>query len=253
MPQPLNYRRRLLAVVDAFLDPSESSHARAHRLIKRLYQDPRRSVTTIDGLVWHRLLDALSESAFSTDPANLWRTVHDTLTHGSLELHRAYLSYDYRPEFTDEEGEWHARLTDLASWLQTRPFPVQQRGLLPRGDESAPQAEYERRVRAIQALAERTPMPTHLGEETLHHFIMRTAAAVLTGINSWQSTRLGYLVVATPYTEYHWDPANPKDARPPNADASVEWSARALRAVTMQDWVWLTWQITASSYLVSVH
>lgn len=254
MTKPLNYRRRLLAIVDALMDPSTASHGRAHRLIKRLYQDPRRNSLSIDDLVWHWLLNKLSDVSLTTDPQASLREIRETLMHGSPMLHRAYLSYDYRPDFTEAERDWHARLTELASWLLSMPFPVQARGPLPEDDETTPQAEYERRVRAIRMLAEQTPPPTHLGEETLYHFILRTADATLTSINPNGTIRTGYLVAASPYTEYHWDPAQPSAPhRPPDAGASVDWATHALRAVTMRDWVWLTWQITAGSYLVSLH
>ena len=51
MPKSLDYRRRLLAIADAFMDPADVSHTRAYRLVNRLYHDPRRRSQTIDDLV----------------------------------------------------------------------------------------------------------------------------------------------------------------------------------------------------------
>lgn len=253
MPKPLDYRRLLLTIVDAYLDPADVSHIRADRFVSRLYHDPRRRLQTIDDLVWGGLVSQLTDSLFSEDRGYLYQT-RETLKHGSPELHRAYLSYDFRPDFTAVERDWHAQLCQLAAWLQTSPFPQLQREPLPHGVESAARSEYERRVQAIAALSARTPPPAQVGEETLYHFVMRTAEAVLAGINPWDTARYGYLAAAVPYTAYHWNPADPADRfRPIDADTSVARAGRALQALTLHGWVWMTWQVTASSYLVSLH
>lgn len=253
MPKPLDYRRRLLRIVDAFSDPTDTAHAHALRLIDRLKHDRRRGLQSIDDLVWGTLISELSDSLFFNDPDFL-HTTRETLLHGSPELHRAYLNYDFRPDFTDVEREWHTQLTELATWLLTRPFPLTPHGPLPRDDETTSQAEYERRAHAIRELSDRTPPPAYVGEEALYHYILRTASTALTSINPWGSSRLGRLVMDGQYTEYHWDPENPAASRyPPDADISIEWAERALRAVTLQGWVWFTWQITRDAYLVSLH
>jgi hypothetical protein len=253
MPKPLDYRRRLLAIVDAFMDPSDGSHTRACRRVNRLYHDPRRRLQTIDDLVWGGFVSELTDSVFYEQLEYLQQT-RETLVHGSPELHRAYLSYDFRSDFTAVERDWHAHLCELAAWLQTQPFPWLQSDPLPLGDESAAQSEYERRVQAITALSARTPPPAHVGEEKLYHFVTRTDSAVLAGINPWSSTRYGYLAAAVPYTAYQWNPADPNDRfRPIDAGTSVAWAVRALQAITLHGWVWMTWQVTASSYLVSLH
>lgn len=253
MPKPLDYRRRLLAIVDAFMDPADASQTRADRLINRLYHDPRRRLQTIDDLVWGTFVSELTDSLFYEDSEFL-RQTRETLAHGSPELYRAYLSYDFRSDFSAVEQDWHTQLCELAAWLQTQPFPWLQTDPLPYGDDSAPQSEYVRRVQTITELSARTPPPDHLGNEMLYHFVMRTASAVLTGIDPWYSTRYGYLAVASPYTAYHWNPADPDGRyRPTDASASVAWAARALRAISLQDWIWMTWQVTATAYLVSLH
>jgi len=253
MLKPLDYRRRLLTIVDAFIDPADVSHARAYRLVNRLYHDLRCRSQTIDDLVWGTFVRELTDSVFSENPSYL-RTTRETLAHGSPQLRRAYLSYDFRPKFTAEERGWHTQLEDLAAWLQIKPFPWLQHDPLPYNEEGTPQAEYEQRVQANYTLSKRTPPPANVGEETLYHFVIRTAAAVLTSIDPWYSTRYGYLAVGGPYTAYHWNPSDPADRyRPLDAGASVDWATRALRAVTLQGWVWFTWQVTAASYLVSLH
>ena len=254
MPKPLDYRRRLLNVVNAYLDPADTSHVRADRLIDRLYHDHfRHNSQTIDDLVWGGFVQELTDSEFSENPTYLQQT-RDALALGSPELHRAYLNYDFRQEFTDVERDWHAQICDLAAWLQTKPFPWLQSGPLPADDELGAHAEYEQRVSVITELSAQSPPPAHVGEEKLYHFVMRTASAVLTGINPWYAMRCGYLAAGGAYTEFHWNPADPDDRyRPIDAGMSVDWAARALRAITLQDWVWMTWQITATSYLVSLH
>ena len=152
----------------------------------------------------------------------------------------------FRPDFSDVERDWHAQLCELTAWLQNVALPQQ--------DESAAQSEYERHVRTITALSARTLPPAHIGEEKLYHFVMRTASAVLVGIDPWYSARYGYLAAAAPLTAYHWKPAAPNNCyRPIDAGPSIAWAARALQAITLQDWVWMTYQITVISYVVSLH
>src|SRR5262249_30867482 len=67
----LNYRRRLLAILDAFLDPGERTYARAHRLVDRLFRDPRRQgrvATTLDWVVWDHYVSELIDSECYDDP-----------------------------------------------------------------------------------------------------------------------------------------------------------------------------------------
>lgn len=250
MPKPLDYRRRLLAIVDAFMDPADLSHTRGIRLINRLYRDPRRRLQTIDDLVWGGFVSELTDSDFYENPEYL-QQARETLARGSSELHRAYLSYDFRPDFSDVERDWHAQLCELAAWLQNIHLPL--------GDGLVAQSEYERHVHAITTLSARTPPPTHMGEEKLYHFIMRIVSAVLVGIDLRYSdlrnfTQYEYLAAAAPLTAFHWNPADPNDRyRPIDANPSVAWATRALRAITLQDWVWMTCQITATSYVVSLH
>lgn len=255
MPKSLDYRRRLLNVVNAYLDPADASHGRADRLIARLYHDHfSRNSQTVNDLVWGGFVQALTDSEFSEN-AEYLRQTRETLAHGSPEIHRAYLSYDFRPDFTYIERDWHMRLGELGAWLQTQPFPWLQGGPLPANDESAAtQSKYETRAQAITELSAHSPPPAHLGEEKLYHFIMRSASAVLTGINPWYSMRCGYLAAAAPLTEYHWNPADPNDRyKPIDAGPSVDWAVRALRAIALQEWIWMTWQIAAGAYLVSLH
>jgi hypothetical protein len=253
MPKLLAYRRRLLAIVNAFLDPTEASHTRARHLLKRLYHDPRRRSQTVDDLVWGTFVSELTDADFCEDAAYLQAT-RNTLLHGSPELHRAYLSYDFRPLFSEVERDWHTQLQELAAWLQTQPFHDITAESLARSERTAAHAEYEQHIQVIRTLSEHSPVPAHVGEEMLYHLILRTASAVLSTIDAFYSARYGYLAAAGPYTAYHWNPAQPAALRCPiDASDSVSWASRALQAITLHDWVWWTWQVTSTSYLVSLH
>lgn len=253
MPKPLNYRRRLLAIVDTYLDPTDISHARAHLLLHRLAHARRFRFHTIDEMVWSGFASELNDSLFNRDAAYLHQT-RQTLLHGSPELHRTYLRYDFRSFFTEVERDWHNQLLELAAWLQTKPFSEVADDLLPISSDWEPQAEYERRVQAVRAVSDQTPPPPQIGEETLYHFILRTAEAVLTAIHPFYSARFSFLVVAPPFTAYNWDRSNPTAHQYLiDAEASIAWASRALKAISLQDWVWLTWQVTATSYVVSLH
>ncbi|WIG58963.1 MAG: hypothetical protein OJF49_001710 [Ktedonobacterales bacterium] len=242
MPNHLDYRRRLLSIVTAFQDPTAADHVRARRLVERLYHDPRRRLQTLDDLVWGGFVSELTDSVFYELPEYLQAT-REVLLHGSTELHRAYLSFDFRSDFTEVEHNWHAQLLDLAVWLQRGVFD----------NAGASQAEYERRVETISALSHLTPPPPHVGEETLYHYILRTAEAVLTGIESRSFGQIPYLVAAAPWVQVYWNPDNANDRPWPDATASVSWAERALRSIIRQEWVWVTWQITNAAYLISIH
>ncbi len=152
-PAPLNYRCRLLTIVNAFLDPADPTHARAQRLADRLYHDSNRLVQTIDYVVWNGLVSQLTDCVFYGSPAYLQET-RNTLTNGSPELHRAYLRYDFRDQISEAEREWHTQSHDLARWLLAFPFSDREGGI----------AEYARRNETIKQFAARSTAPRTLGK-----------------------------------------------------------------------------------------
>lgn len=245
MPRTIQYRRRLLAIVSAFQDPSEVSQADAHQLVKRLYHDRR--VQTIGDLVWGGYVSALTDSVFYENAEYLEHT-RQTLLRGSPELYRTYLNYDFRPDFSEVEREWYARLVEVVAWLRANPFPD-----FP--DRMAGEQEYERRIEAGRVLQARTPPPVDLASEMLYHLVLRTASSVVTGVSPSDSHRQGYLAAAAPLTIYHWDPAEPDERCHfmPDARESVAWAERALGAIALQGWLCVTCQITPNAYLVSLH
>jgi hypothetical protein len=244
-PAPLNYRRRLLAIVNAFLEPADPTHARADRLVDRLYHDPRRRLQfgqTVNELIWGDLISQLTDFVFYEQPGYLQET-RNTLLHGSSELHRAYLCYDFRDQFSGVEREWRDRASTLAQWLQSSQFT----------DPDALLAEYERQTTPIKELSARSPLPKNLGDETLYHLLLRMASDVICGINPRYSARFGYLATSVPWTLMQCPMADERVHPCPDAGPSVVWAERALRAIVAEDWVWMTWQVTDKAYLVSLH
>ncbi|MGH2486197.1 MAG: hypothetical protein ACRDHE_09315 [Ktedonobacterales bacterium] len=79
----------------------------------------------------------------------VFRTV---LTAGSNIIQRAYVNYDFRPDFSPGEQTWHTHLRDALDVLERFPFD----------DMDAATASYNALVSKITAAAEESlPPPTH--------------------------------------------------------------------------------------------
>lgn len=241
MPTPYPYRRSLLAVVEAFLESTPASLAKAHRMVRRL--EAARQFTTLDTLVWSGFISELTDSLFYQDPTYL-AELRTLLLHGSPDIHRAYLRYDYRPDFTVVEGAWHEQLSRLGELLQSAPF----------ADASVAIEEYQRYVNAIEALAAQASAPRHVGDEQVYHFILREVSATLTTIDLRHALlNVGWLIPNAPYTVFPPDWARREFDRLPDLGEQVAWARRALRALVAEGWLCLTWQVTPNHYLVALH
>lgn len=111
----IKYRRRLLTIIELLLEGTPEARARAMRLRDRLYLTHRRH--TINDVVWGGYVSELTDSVFFDD-TDYPKATRKMLRHGSTEVHRAYLNYDFRPDFSDVEQVWLGNLLDLAAWLE---------------------------------------------------------------------------------------------------------------------------------------
>ena len=189
MPRPFNYRRALLAAVEAFLQRTPESLEKAHRQVRRLRK--ARQFTTLDTLVWDSFISELTDSIFYEEETYLLE-LRATLLYGSPEIHRGYFNHDYREDgFTPLQHDWYKRLRHLGDFL----------GLFPFADTDAEAAinDYEQQVSAIERLAIQTPPPQHIGQEPLQHFILREVTAALTTIDLRHSVlNVGWLIPDVP-------------------------------------------------------
>jgi hypothetical protein len=236
-------RRMLLSALDAFLEGTPASLARAHRLI----EDARRGwlAATLDDLVYGFPLTALTDSDFYDSPDYLRETRED-LSGRTGTIHHAYVNYDYRPDFTPTEHVWFDRLRALHTFLARFPFA---------GDDSDAVAEvYEQRVEEISRLAAASPPPVHPGDERLHHLALREATALLTTIELIPGALRHYThpIPRATYTAYRGWQADVRE-RVPNLSGALPAADRLLRAIVAEGWLIITYQLTPAHYVVSFH
>jgi hypothetical protein len=242
LARPLNVRRALLAAVEGFLEATPASVARAHRNVGRAAQCLKTLDDTTLDEVWSGIISELGDSVFYEDP-DILRARRTLLEDGSSEIHRAYLSHDFRPQFTSVERDWYTHLWDLLEFL----------GSLPGADAEATIAEYERRRLDITRLAAQSPPPDRLGDETIYHLVLREANEIAT--NVYPGTALlsrGRLVPDGTYSTIHRWTRDPLDREPDPRD-SFAWARHALGALAADGWLLITWQVTPQNYNLSLH
>ncbi len=244
MPRPFNYRRALLAAVEAFLQRTPESLEKAHRQVRRLRK--AREFTTLDTLVWAATISELTDSIFYEEDSYLTE-LRATLLNGSPEIHRGYFNRDYREDgFTPLQNDWYERLRHLGDFLASFPFADI--------DAEAAITDYEQQVSAIERLTIQTPAPQHIGQEPLQHFILREVTAALTTIDLRHSLlNVGWLIPNAPYKVFPPAWARRDFDRLPNLKEEVAWANRMLLALAGEGWCTVTWQVLPAQYLVSLH
>lgn len=240
MTRPFNIRRTLLAAVDGFLEASPASLAKAHRLVARCYH--ARRYTSLDEVVWGPLIMELTDSVFYEDRPTLHR-YRALLAEGTPEIHRVYLNFDFRPDFTAVERVWYESVLDLLDFLGGFPFPEMDSAL----------RQYERRMAEIEQSMRQSPPPKRLGEEMIYHLILREVSAILLHVDlRYALLRSTHLVPRAPYSSMPPQPEVGRDDMPDIA-GDLDWARRALGSIVEQGWLLLTWQVTPDHYLLSLH
>jgi hypothetical protein len=234
------FRCTLFATVEAFQENTPASLVKARRLMRRLGKAS--GFGTLDGLIWDGYISELSDSLFYKD-AEYLAELRATLQHSSVEIHRAYLNYDFRPECMPEEQQWFTQLWTLLEFLER----------LPADDVAAAEEEYERQVNTIYQTVATIPAPADPGAETIFHFLLREVTAVLTTVDVRHSlVDIGWMIPVVPYTSYCDRKTNIFEEQPAIGQ-QVAWARRVLRALAGEEWTFLTWQVTATHYFVSAH
>lgn len=240
LARPLNIRRTLLAAVDAFLEGSPTSVAKAQRLIDRCYA--ARRFVTLDEVVWGGVIMALTDSEYSTHRPTL-QHYRSLLREGSPEIHRGYLNFDFRSAFTPEEGIWFGKLNNLLAFFGGFPFP----------DTAEAHQEYEQRKEEIKQSMLQSPPPKRLEDETIYHLILREASTILINVNlQYALLRSMHLVPQAPYSSFPPQPDKGRDDTP-DIGGDLDWVRRALRSIVEQGWLLLMWQVTPTHCHFSLH
>jgi hypothetical protein len=235
MARHVNYRRRLLAAVDAFLEQTPQSRTRAHRLVRACGKSLK--PFTLNSLTWGPTVSALRDSLYFENPTYLFH-VRTALREGSQSIHRVYMRRDFRADLTAEEQAWLVELWELLAFL--RRFPAL--------EVQPATAEYEARSAHVVAAQGRTSTPTTLGDETLYHLLLREVTAILTGINLQQSLRrYRYLVPAAPYSRLDDTEARQVE---PDVSLNITWASNALRAIRGEYQLLMMWQVTGMQAVI---
>ena len=243
MTRPPPLRRLLLAAVDAFLEATPASVAKACRLIARcetLLGTRVPAIFTLDAVVWGGMVTELSDSVYYEHLPTL-RTYRALLADGSPTLHRLYLNHDFGPYFTPVECAWHTSLQRALDVVT--PFPVDA--------PASAAAQYTRLKRRIARLAEQSPPPARFGDETIYHFILRQVTTIVTTVRldrpSFQPEGVWldgeYRLIPPPGWTFRTVP----DVR-----ESLTWAQNALRSIVAAQWLLITWQVTPEGYQLSL-
>jgi hypothetical protein len=239
----VNFRRTLLAAVDAFLEDAPGSIEKGLRLVERCYA--ARQFTTLDEVVWGGIISELTDSVFYEHLPTL-RKYRVMLAYGSREIHRAYLNFDFRDQFDQVEQVWYAELWDMLDFFQGFPFD----------DAELARADHERRKLRITHYALHSPPPARLGDEMIYHFIMREVAEITTNL----ALSPAFIVPARmiPSGTYSSFPPQPRIPRhqlddEPDLGESLVWARKALRSIVEEGWMLITWQVTRHHYNLSLH
>lgn len=201
MSRRMLYRRRLLQAVEAFLERTPEKVAQARRIIERCSTalQSEKKDATLDQLMWHFFLVALSDSVYYESEIYLRETHEILLGHSSKHVARVGMSRDFRPDFTSEEAAWYAQLLSMVEFLTTIPFGKLRTAIfsarqnqdtwsaartsipeLQRADEL--EKEYQRRKDLLEVLATQSPVPKNMGDEKIFHIVLREVTNVLTGL-----------------------------------------------------------------------
>jgi len=243
------YRRQLLRAVEAFLEGTASSRARAQRIIRRCHTAIRSEAAeaTLDWLMWEFFIAALGDSVYYESESYLQETRDLLLGHSSANIARVVISEDFRAVFTADEAEWYAQLLSMAEFVTTIPFAkVHQatfatwqhripwstmRATIPEVEQVEEiEADYRRRKQMIEAIAATSPAPENMGDEKIYHVVLREVTSLLAGIRIGRPIiRYGY---PTPDIPYRGDDLDMLE--------SVKWTKRALAALAGEGTLFLS-------------
>jgi hypothetical protein len=267
----INYRRDLLQVVEAFLEKTPSATIHAQQIVEHcrtaLYDEF--DGETIDQLIWGGILGALTDTMFYESETYLHETRQFLLGHSLKNMVRAIISEDYRPYFTRDEAEWYRQLLDMTVFLIAFPFAkIHELFLLTQQQkdssldlihalseakelEEKGEEEYQRRKDLIAALFARIPLSDNIGDEKVHHMVLREVMNIVTGIRLERSASLyGHPTALPPFVG---------EGNKIDMSESIVWAQRALNAIAGNGTILLSWRLSkaltfdADVLLVSLH
>jgi hypothetical protein len=202
---------------------------------------------TLDAVVWGGIVNELSDSVYYEHLPTL-RAYRALLADGSPVLHRLYLNHDFGPYFTPVERAWHTSLQRALDMVI--PFPVDA--------PASAAAQYARLKRKIVRLAEQAPPSVRFGDETIYHFILRQASAIVTTVSFDMPA---YLDSPAFQREGLWLEGDYRMMPPPGTNLrttvpdvreNLTWARNALRSIVSEQWLLITWQVTPEGYQLSL-
>ncbi|HEU5375781.1 MAG TPA: hypothetical protein VFV38_10110 [Ktedonobacteraceae bacterium] len=263
MRESTEYRKRLLLVVEAFLERTPASRAEALHLLQPCLVVLRKDVqeVTVNQVIWHPLVDALADANYYEQESFLRETRDVLLGHSSQHLARTVLSDDFRSSFMASEAEWYTQLVDLSNFLTTVPFAsiheatfqAQQERLSWEGMRAsipellqAEQAEeeYQQRKVLIETLAASHPLPEQFGEENISCLAMREVTGILTSLRVGKAAVFfGYPILEGGYTSY----GGASNDIAFDMTETLRWAKRVLDALAGKRHLFLSWRLSNAS------
>lgn len=262
MTRKLIYRKKLLQAIEAFLKREPSSQVQAQHLIQQcvLAMQGEIGKLTLNEIVWHFLVRALTDSVYYENEVFLQETRDMLLGRASQSITRAIFLDNYTTHFTLDETEWYEQLLGMLDFIAAVPFTEIHHATMHAWQEketwattrrSIPEAiqaekieeEYQSRKGRIEAVAERNPAPENRGEETMYHLVLQEITNVLTGLSIGRAAvYCGYPLLAPPYSGYGKTTvlAPGRDLYALNMSERIVWARRVLGALAGEGGIFLS-------------
>ena len=147
----------------------------------------------------------------------------------------------YGRYFTEAETLLRTKLVEAFAFLDTLT------------DENAAErnAEHDKRANELWEVFLQTPQSNHPEDETLYHLVLREMTTTAVNIiGGWWSRRLLYLA-SDEQMRRQWTKFFPVE--PPDISPTIEWAKKALRAISGEDWLYVTWRYKQGVILFSFH
>lgn len=266
MARRILYRKQLLKAVEAFLEGTPSSLVQAHRIIHRCYVDINSEAkrATLDDIVWHFFVVALTDSVFYENIRFLQETRQKLLGHSSSTISSiAIFGNDYRGDFTADEAEWYAQLMSMLNFLMEIPFAqMHEATAQARRDKETwasmcaniPEVaraeqidqEYEQRKSLIEDISVKSPCPENVGDEKIYHLVLREVTGFLTTIRAGRTAvYFGYPALDVGYTDYRSSRPSPRD--PTDATENLTWAKKSLDAIAGKESLFISWRLSKAT------
>lgn len=240
MSQPVDYQLCLLRAVDEFLKGTAQAEEAGLHWLKSC---PKPGTYTVNDLIWGSLYSMLGDSVIYRDLASM-RELRPFLAGESTEIKRGIVSNDFRWAMIPSEHDYLELLERSIALLEHFP-PV---------DIHAYIEQYAGYQKSAETLLLDLPKVDDLGDETLFRLVLREVDAAIMHLDFDYTVK--YADAFHKLQLFQGEQVGIFRSRPyerPDAMEWVNWSKKALGAVTGTQWILLTWQVQGRVLIFSLH